>query len=427
MPRRDIDKLHEEIEELFADLWQVPRFSGLRPGFRPNVDSFHTDDPHQLTVVIELPGVDPASISIVVGERALVISGDRPRPKIDGGVYQQMEIEYGPFRRLVRLPEDVDPERRQGRVRPRHGDRSRCRSPSRRRSTTGGRDHDRGAASMSDIAFELPDDTETDEVELPAVLPVLPLKEMVVFPQSMTPLAIGQERSVRLIDDVVAGDRLLALVTAKDSSIETPGWDDIHEIGTVAIVHKMIKVPDGTQRILVGGLQRVRIAERISDDPYLVAKLEAVPDVLRRAARGRGARAQRAGPVRAHHRPRAVPARGAPARRREHRRPERARAPRRLDDAHDPDRGAPADPRDGRRRAAAAPDLRDPQPRARGVRARLEDPVAGAVRDGEGPARVLPAPAAQGDPGRARRGRPRAGRGQRAARAARRRCRCPTT
>ena len=89
---------------------------------------------------------------------------------------------------------------------------------------------------------------------------MLPLKETVVFPQSMTPLAIGQERSVRLIDDVVAGDRLLALVTARDASIETPGWDDIYEIGTVAIVHKMIKVPDGTLRILVGGLQRIRLA-----------------------------------------------------------------------------------------------------------------------------------------------------------------------
>jgi HSP20 family protein len=110
MTRRDIDKLHDEIEELFADLWQVPRFSGLRTGWRPNVDSYHTDDPHQLTVVIELPGVDPDSISIVVGERALAVSGDRPRPKVEGRVYQQMEIEYGPFRRLVRLPEDVDPE-----------------------------------------------------------------------------------------------------------------------------------------------------------------------------------------------------------------------------------------------------------------------------------------------------------------------------
>ena len=67
MSPRDVDKLQEEIEELFADLWQVPRFSGLRHGFRPNVDCFHTDDPHALTVVVELPGVDPQSVRVVVG------------------------------------------------------------------------------------------------------------------------------------------------------------------------------------------------------------------------------------------------------------------------------------------------------------------------------------------------------------------------
>jgi HSP20 family protein len=112
MTRRDIDKLHEEIEELFADLWQVPRFAGTRRGFRPNVDSFHTDEPHELTVVIELPGVEPDSLELVVGERILVIAGERRRPKVDGGVsYQQMEIEYGPFRRQVRLAENVDPAR----------------------------------------------------------------------------------------------------------------------------------------------------------------------------------------------------------------------------------------------------------------------------------------------------------------------------
>ena len=110
MPRRDVDKLQEEIEELFADLWQVPRFSGLRHGFRPNVDCFHTDDPHLLTVVIELPGVDPQSVRLMAGERVLVVAGERTRPKVPGRVYQQMEIEHGPFQRQVRLAEDVDPE-----------------------------------------------------------------------------------------------------------------------------------------------------------------------------------------------------------------------------------------------------------------------------------------------------------------------------
>jgi HSP20 family protein len=113
MPRRDVDRLQEEIEELFADLWQVPRFAGVRRGFRPNVDCFHTDDPHALTVVVELPGVDPASVRVVAGERVLVVAGERQRPQVAGRVYQQMEIEYGPFQRQVRLAENVDPEHAQ--------------------------------------------------------------------------------------------------------------------------------------------------------------------------------------------------------------------------------------------------------------------------------------------------------------------------
>jgi HSP20 family protein len=101
----------EEIEELFAELWQVPRFAGSRHGFRPNVDCFHTDDPDALTVVVELPGVEPASIHVAAGERALIIAGERRRPHVAGRVYQQMEIEYGTFQRQIRLAEDVDPER----------------------------------------------------------------------------------------------------------------------------------------------------------------------------------------------------------------------------------------------------------------------------------------------------------------------------
>jgi ATP-dependent Lon protease len=114
--------------------------------------------------------------------------------------------------------------------------------------------------------------------EIPAELPVLPLKETVVFPDSMTPLAIGQERSIALVDDVVGGERLLALVTVRDAEVEAPGWDDLYEIVTAAVVHKMIRVPDGTLRILVQGLRRIRLEAPVADDPYLVARFEAVPD-----------------------------------------------------------------------------------------------------------------------------------------------------
>jgi ATP-dependent Lon protease len=129
---------------------------------------------------------------------------------------------------------------------------------------------------MTDAPFE----PAEQQREYPATLPVLPLKETVVFPQSMSPLAIGQERSVRLIDDVVAGDRLLALVTAKDATLESPGWDDLYEVGTVALIHKMIKVPDGTLRILVQGLDRVKLATRLDSEPYLLGEFTELPDVL---------------------------------------------------------------------------------------------------------------------------------------------------
>ena len=108
--RRDVDELRGEIQELFADLWQVPRFSGIRHGFRPQCDCFRTDDPPTLHVVVELPGVEADSIEVAVAARTLLIAGVRQRPQVPDAHYQQMEIETGPFQRQVRLAEDVDPE-----------------------------------------------------------------------------------------------------------------------------------------------------------------------------------------------------------------------------------------------------------------------------------------------------------------------------
>ncbi len=126
---------------------------------------------------------------------------------------------------------------------------------------------------------ELLTEERLDEIEIPPELPVLPLKDTVVFPQSMTPLAIGQDRSVKLIEDAVDGERVLALVTVENSEADQPGWDDLYEIGTAGVVHKMIRVPDGTLRILVQGIQRVRLDRRLKDEPYLVGEFSEVPDV----------------------------------------------------------------------------------------------------------------------------------------------------
>ena len=105
--RRDIDRLNE-LEELFADLWQVPRFAaGLRRGYRPQADCYRTDEP-ELTVILELPGADPDKLRIVTSGRTLVVAGERPRPRCEGQVYFRSEIEYGPFQRELELNEEVD-------------------------------------------------------------------------------------------------------------------------------------------------------------------------------------------------------------------------------------------------------------------------------------------------------------------------------
>ncbi|MFL6036681.1 MAG: LON peptidase substrate-binding domain-containing protein, partial [Gaiellaceae bacterium] len=120
----------------------------------------------------------------------------------------------------------------------------------------------------------------TETPDLPPVMPVLPLKETVVFPESMTPLAIGQERSIKLIDDVAAGERLLALVTVKNEDAEPPGFEDLYDVGTAAIVHKLIRVPDGSLRILVQGIQRIHLDVPAGHDPYLMAEFSPLADEL---------------------------------------------------------------------------------------------------------------------------------------------------
>ncbi|MGH3050394.1 MAG: Hsp20/alpha crystallin family protein [Gaiellaceae bacterium] len=109
--RRHVGDLQGEIQELFAELWQVPRFAGMHQGFRPQVDCYRTDDPPALHIVFELPGIEPSSIEVVAGGRALLLSATRERPDSAAGArYHQMEIDYGHFQRRIDLAEDVDAE-----------------------------------------------------------------------------------------------------------------------------------------------------------------------------------------------------------------------------------------------------------------------------------------------------------------------------
>jgi ATP-dependent Lon protease len=113
---------------------------------------------------------------------------------------------------------------------------------------------------------------------LPEELPILAVRDSVPFPETLTPLAIGQERSIRLVNDVLAGNRMLAMTASKDPETDNPAPGELYRVGVAGVVARMLKVPDGTLRILVHGAQRVRIVDFISTDPYFVARIEEAPD-----------------------------------------------------------------------------------------------------------------------------------------------------
>lgn len=122
--------------------------------------------------------------------------------------------------------------------------------------------------------------SDPDMVDIPAELPVLPLRGLVVYPQTAIPLTVGQPRSITLVDDVVAGDRLVALVTAFNPEQEKPGPNEVHTVGTLAAIHRLFRAPDGTIRLLVQGLQRIHIEEFTATEPYLKGQVITIPEVI---------------------------------------------------------------------------------------------------------------------------------------------------
>jgi ATP-dependent Lon protease len=123
---------------------------------------------------------------------------------------------------------------------------------------------------------------EIGDMTIPTELAILPLRGVVVYPMMWLPLTVGQERSIRLVDEALvepAEKRFIGLFTSKGVEVEEPSPDEIHELGTVAIVHRMLKAPDGTIRLIVQGIERIRVKRYLQEEPYLRAEIEVVPDV----------------------------------------------------------------------------------------------------------------------------------------------------
>ena len=116
---------------------------------------------------------------------------------------------------------------------------------------------------------------------VPAELPVLPLRDTVLFPNSFMPLAVAREASVRLIDEAVTSGRMIGVFTQREASVEEPVQDDLYAIGTATHVHKMFKLPDGSLRLIVQGLARIRLDRITQTRPYLKAAVSAADEELR--------------------------------------------------------------------------------------------------------------------------------------------------
>ncbi len=125
-----------------------------------------------------------------------------------------------------------------------------------------------------------------EEPPLPAELPILPLQNLVVFPMTIFPLAVVEPRAVKLVDDAVLGQRLIGLVAMRppaqgtDTEEESPPLGQLYRVGTLAVVPKLLKLPDGSLRIIVQGLERIRLLEYVATEPYLRARVERAPETV---------------------------------------------------------------------------------------------------------------------------------------------------
>jgi ATP-dependent Lon protease len=131
-----------------------------------------------------------------------------------------------------------------------------------------------------DLGVPAPGDGARATASPPSPARVLPLRDSVGFPETMMPLAIGQPRSIELVNDALTHDRLIVMVASRKPELEEPGPDDLYDVGVVGVIARMLKAPDGTLRILVQCAQRVRVTRWVRDKPYLVAEVAEAPDVV---------------------------------------------------------------------------------------------------------------------------------------------------
>ncbi len=135
--------------------------------------------------------------------------------------------------------------------------------------------------NRDDERLDIGDSPAEQPVAIPSELPVLPLRDTVLFPNSFLPLAVARESSVRLIEEAIAGSKLVGVFTQRDASVEEPAQGDLHRVGTATHIHKMFKLPDGSLRLIVQGLSRLQLDSVTAVRPFLRARVRTAEDIIR--------------------------------------------------------------------------------------------------------------------------------------------------
>ena len=131
---------------------------------------------------------------------------------------------------------------------------------------------------MPIIPLNEDDDGSTDDQPIPENIPLLALRNTVLFPGVVIPITVGRDKSIKAVTDAYKSDKLIGVVAQKDSTVEEPTVSDLEDIGTVAKIAKLIKMPDGGTTIIIQGRKRCKIEEITSDDPYFKAKITVLSD-----------------------------------------------------------------------------------------------------------------------------------------------------
>ena len=123
------------------------------------------------------------------------------------------------------------------------------------------------------------DDAELMNVDVPDILPILPLRNTVMFPGVVMPITVGRQKSLQLVQEVYRGNRLLGTIAQKDGSVDDPAQSDLYQLGTVAQILKILEMPDGTTSVIIQGKKRFEVKEYIQEYPYFKAKVNLLEDI----------------------------------------------------------------------------------------------------------------------------------------------------